>query len=868
MLGSGKPTGRLRLMDLSSRPTTHGTTRAAPLAAALPIVLTLGAGTSAAQGAPDAPPWTIHVVSSACSDYTWGFDEKTTRRNMAEVVRAHLDAMTRIDGEPEESRDRYTMSVTNEALAFLELDPGRRSELERRLREGRITLSPFLDNTLWGGQGDEAFLRSLYPARRLEREWGVPIDVAPHVELPSLPWGAATLLAGAGVRWLAVPFLDYDAEWGGLDLPPLFALEGPDGSRVRVALDAWASRLSNYAQGRSLLEDPKRAVPEWLRRFEGLGSAYPSRDVVAFGTHGDLRPQSADEVAELDAGIREWNGRPASPVRLRNDTLAGFCRSIDAAEARQPFLPTVRGDLGHSWEAWPVSLAAVAASARQAEREYLAAETFSALAGGEALAAATRPSREQAEWTWAMLADHAWNGSDDASRRENASLRRRWADGLVDAAQDLTTRSWDALRFQVRSDEVSIFNPTGYPRRDVVRLAFPRDWPARDVRGPDGRMLPSQMVVEDEEPVLYFVPPPLGPFAAMALGLTRLAPPPPATLVATATTLDGPFYRLAVDPRTGGLASLVHKPSGRDLVVPGPRAFAQTAYVAGGVESRPEDVQSDVDAVGPVLARLHVSYRTGPAETDLFVTIYADVDRVDLDYRVDKKPSAAEERLVHVFPVASAGATLRLDTTGAVVRPRTEPEGDLLKGANTRRFAVQGFVDASGPGGGVTIAPLDAFLFRNDLEPVTIEALGNDQNFKEVTKDQGGATEFRFRYALRARAGDYVGADAFAWSRTVLQPIQALRGRVSRSPEPPPVVDPLRAVVLALKPPDDPAARGLVLRLRETAGRSGPLRIETGHRRRAVRLDLLERELGPLPVTEGTVTLDLRAYGFAAVRLE
>jgi len=81
-------------------------------------------------------------------------------------------------------------------------------------------------------------------------------------------------------------------------------------------------------------------------------------------------------------------------------------------------------------------------------------------------------------------------------------------------------------------------------------------------------------------------------------------------------------------------------------------------------------------------------------------------------------------------------------------------------------------------------------------------------------------------------------------------------------------VDPARAIVLALKPPDDPAARGVVLRLRETAGRSGPLAIGTGRWKRAVRLDLLERELGDLPITEATMRLDLPAHGFAAVRLE
>jgi hypothetical protein len=79
--------------------------------------------------------------------------------------------------------------------------------------------------------------------------------------------------------------------------------------------------------------------------------------------------------------------------------------------------------------------------------------------------------------------------------------------------------------------------------------------------------------------------------------------------------------------------------------------------------------------------------------------------------------------------------------------------------------------------------------------------------------------------------------------------------------------DPRRALATCLKPADDPAASGVVVRLWETAGQSGPLILDVGHVRRAVRTDLLERDLGPLPIVDGQVHVDLPAFGFAAVRL-
>ena len=180
---------------------------------------------------------------------------------------------------------------------------------------------------------------------------------------------------------------------------------------------------------------------------------------------------------------------------------------------------------------------------------------------------------------------------------------------------------------------------------------------------------------------------------------------------------------------------------------------------------------------------------------------------------------------------------------------------------------------ASLPNGpGVTIAPLDAFLLRTDLDPITFEALGNDQNYREVTKDQHGVPSFRFRYSLRAHAGSYNGAQAFAWSRCVASPLMAMPGRLVGGASVPRAagaieVDPARAIATCLKPADGPALGGVILRLWETSGQSGPLAIGVRGYRRAIRTDLLERDLEELRIADGKVSVPLRAHGVAAIRL-
>ena len=847
-----------------------GTGAFLPRGGAAPPAVDGGRGTPpAVPGPDDSPDWTFFVINDTCPDYTWGNDEESTRRNFAELVRAHLDLMIKTDGDEAPDRDRFNMATTNEALCFLEKYPERQDELAGRIKEGRVFLSPFLCNSLWGSQGVEGFLRTFYPARRLERRWGVTLEVAEHIELPSIPCGAATLLAGCGVRWLSVPFLDYDSTFGGLASPPLLVLEGPDGSRVRVVMDAWACRRGHYVQGRELFKEPNSITEQWLPHYRGLGAAYPLRAILVSGTHGDTSPKSAGEAVGFAKKIKGYNQRPGPPPRLVNAALPDYCKAVDEAEGRIPFLPTLRGCFGHSWELWAVTLARYAAGLREGERSFLTAEALVAVAGrtDPGVSEATRADRERAEWCLAMGSDHAWNATDDANRRENARLCRAWVGELNDLSRRLIERGWSALGLTPGGRDVTVFNGLGAPRSDLIRL----ETSAGSVS--DGATpLDVQAVEEDGNRALYFVAPAVAGFSLKAFKSESgdVAPRPGGEVRGQAWEIESPSYKVRVDARNGGIASLIHRASGAELVAGGDgRTLCETVSF-DGQEHRLEGVKSAVVADGPVLSRLRIEGTVAGSRVVNFVTIYRRLDRVDFDVRVTKPVSSGRERLCQVFPILQRGSILRAETTGAVIRPAPQPLDDLLPGADTRRLAVQGFVEATFPDGLiVTIAPLDAFALRLDLGQVTFEALGNDANEMEVTRDQDGVTEFRFRYALRARSGDDQGSGSLEWSRAVGSPMLAVAGRASsgQSGSKGVVVDPQRAIATCFKPGDDERAGGVVLRLSEVAGRAGPLKVGVPGYRGAVRTDLLESDIEDLPVVAGEVELALNAHGFAGLRL-
>lgn len=812
---------------------------------------------------PDRPR--IIIANDTCPDYTWGLTEAQTRQAFADLIAAHLDEMNRTDAGPPESRNHYNVMAFVEVEAFLERYPARREEFIRRAREGRVCISPFLCNTLWGFQSVEGVLRAFYAASRFAREHGLELDVANHTELPSLPWGLATLLAGCGFRWVSVPFLDYDCTFRGLKNPPLFRLEGPDGSEVRVILDAWASRIASYAQGAWLLQDPKRITTEWLPHYAALGPLWPLQLTYASGTHSDISPDSARQARGFAEAIARYNAAGTNPVTLVNGTLAQFCRAVDSAEAVSPFLPKWRGCFGHAWELWPVSLANIVAALRQHEREFLAAESLVALASWKDpdLAGRTRADRQRAEWCWAMLADHAWNGTDLQNKRHNAQLRRRWAGELGQISRTLATQAWQVLGLEAEPNSLTVFNPLSFTNDIVVSVEAPAA--VTGVRG-----LPSSLHTEGGRSQLSFVVPRVPPFGFRQVHMeTNRAPVPTGSPWSTSSdSLEGPFYRVRVDLDSGGLASLVHQPTGQELVAPGTgRTLGQTVFF-DGQEHRLTDVSCHSQG-DSWRAQLQIYGRIGHIRVTNLVTLYTALDRVDFDVRIEKPPTTNQHRLLHFFPVGVGTRHLRIETTAAVLRPVPPPEGDLLPGADPRRFAVQGFVDVSPPGRvGVTIAPLDAFMLRLDQGVLAFQALGNDQNWKEVTQDQDGERYFRFRYALRAHGPGYDNAAALAWSRSVAAPLVCAAGRLPAEwlDRPHLAVDPGRALVTCWKPADAGRPGETLVRLWETAGRSEPAVLIPALGRTAVEADLLERPRDALRVQQGQAAVPVRGHGFTAVR--
>jgi len=838
-------------------------------------------------------PWTVYLLSDVCTDYAWAYsDEQAFRTDDADLMEAELYQAEATGDMPDPNRNHYNLVHAREVEFFLERHPDQANRLWDHVRQGDVTLNPFFNMCLTGNMSLEELVRHFYPARRRAVEHDLDLAYANHQETPTLTWAAAMVLAGCGVLHLVKSILQVETPWAQrLAEPPVFVWEGPDGSRVLV-------RRSNsgYAEGSFVLRGVHRIFPNLHERilpaYEELGDAYPFDAVGLVGCYGDLSPRTKYLTADKVRGVAAHNAHDWEYPLLVNASHEQFWDRVEAQMAvRGIDLPVSRGDYGTSWEVWAACLAHDFMGWRRAQERAGLADRMAAvvrqLCPDDYETVAGHLARGWVDLSY--LPDHAWNGSSDGNLELNKSLRRRWQVRANSGFDTVVTEGLRTVRDSVPAGDerrVIVFNGLGWERSGIARIEGVTD-SASVTDMETGRTVASQVVQEGDESALVFLAPrvPSVGYRAFSVSAGKLSEGTGKEGVqAEGPRLEGPFYALEVSPDTGAIVSLFDKVRGRELVDgESPYHLNQCLHYSHGVEHTAVRATVEQGAGGPVLGRLHTCTWLKNTEVRSTITLYAGLDRVDICNRVHKAVTTEPQEMDFAFPFAVPDHRYRLEAPGAVL----DPQRDFLPGAGLAVLAVRHFVDVFNDEFGVTLSQADSGFVqlghrtsREDLESVdmgrsTVLALAMQNCFDktEAALDQGGVSDFTFRYSLQGHGAGFAAARAvrFGWEdNNELLVAESAGGAVGALPEDVHAfvsVEPDNVILTCLKVAEE---EGLIVRLWECAGQETQAVVRPrglGALVRAYSTDLLERDAKPLSVVGGEVAVRVPARGMAALRL-
>ena len=404
------------------------------------------------------------------------------------------------DWPEEDARFRWLCEQAWSAVHYVE---ARSPEVVDRFvhycKNGQIEVTALFGNQTLELCGHEELIRLLYPAFELKRRYGIEITSAEHADIPGWPWGLASALAGAGVRYFSpgMPLWYFGSgkdkvhplwdtgEAIPLGMPAACWWEGPDGARVLLWNDLHGSEWRPYGYDQALEE-----LPGMLQGLDSAGYLY---DIVSFTLRGGYR-DNAPPIISYAYMVREWNRRWAYP-RLVNATnhmfLSAFERRWGGA------LETLRGDVpGTDYPVCATCTPRETALDRNTHDMLVSAEKLATLASSLADYDYPKATIDKAYRETFYYDLHCWGHSSSGGLPQDAHWSEKGDRSYRAAAlsHNVLLKAANKLADEVTYPEdgyyVTVFNPLSHARTDFVH-AQARSWEPTSSpmywREPDGR---------------------------------------------------------------------------------------------------------------------------------------------------------------------------------------------------------------------------------------------------------------------------------------------------------------------------------------------------------------------------------------------
>lgn len=856
--------------------------------------------------------WKVHIVKSShqdigYEDYLW-----VKQKEIADFI----EVGRRISAPPPPAKGgRIGYRYWQETLLFPRYYAEERGEaalrelIENAVKPGTLPMAGAVNGAHLHWMDYEELARFSYPARRDYKDrFGLDLDTVAIVDNPSFSWSSAQALAESGFKY-AVRFGQQWRAGGNNDytttkLPAIFWWEGPDqfsrilfSWRSHYRIDFWFGHTDRATAsmedfGRSSVHQELMAIQDGSK----LGP-YPWDAVLV--------PNYKDHETPLwdNRSLTQWRAKYRYPD-LRVSDPRDFMVYMEKTYGGE--LPVLSGDLNN----FSADYAAIDPEAQGWKRR--AARVLPFAEGLGAVASAIRPGfmtpTREVELAYQRMHDfdeHSWPTSPPAGpvHKFNAQWGKRLEGRrALQDAEALLGRSLAVLAGQIPTGgtrELAVFNPLGHARSDLV---FVGEKLAGLVDAETGAAVPVQQLATGET---VFVAQDVPAFGYRTYRLAEAGHRGEAAggdkLRAAGNTLENEFYTIVFDPASGAVRSIRDRQLDRELVDPAaPYQFNQIVRVAkkakeslAGEDYAPRSGAKLAASVGPLAAEIVATFqdaKLGDAAVRQTVRLFAGVKRIDVinDLRhvgslhTTQHTDRYRENIFYAFPIQVEKFTARAEYAGGVVRPHD----DQLRWGSHDYLSPNRWVDVRNADYGVTMALHNAPVVHFgeirynqlsvDYSPRRSHLYSYAWSNRMAGLSHLNADDLnaRLAYSFTSHAGGWNGGATTRFGWSVASPLEARvlpagqKGSLPAKSASFLAIDAPNVQLTVLKESNQPG-RGWIVRLVETEGKTVNATVDVARfpADRAALCDLVENDDRPLEIKAGKVTVPVRSFGFATVRL-
>ena len=840
--------------------------------------------------------WTVYLVQHSHTDIGYTREQTEILAEHLRYIDYALDYCDQTDGYPAEAQFRWTCETSWAVREYLKTRPARQIDrLKKRVQEGRIEVTGMLLN--WAEVADEnALAHSLEPIRKF-RELGLPVRTAMQDDVNGYAWCLVDHLQTLGIKYVTSGINAHRA-LKPFKVPTPFWWESPSGKRVL------AYRADHYMTGNFFgihtedFELISRDLPAYLQQLETDGYPYASINVQHSGYSTDNSPPSTF----ASENVRRWNETYEWP-RLRTATVHEFLEWVEKEHGKD--LPVYRAAWPDWWTDGYGCAVRETAAGRRAQADLIVNQGLLSMA--QLFGASLPQSAFQQVYSVAdnlnFYNEHTFGAAESISEplAENSQVQWSQKSSYPWQAVMQSRLLREAAMGQIQpflpvsaEPSIVVFNTLNWKRSGLHVVyaddqVMPRE---RDFRIVDdgGRDVPIQLMESRAEGNYWALwvsdVPPLG-YATYRIVLTGKERTQEAPFTAP-DTVQNAYYRLTLDRKTGSIGSLVDLELGRDLLDPKrSRQLGEFIYERLA-DRRPmeqyrlgEYTRTSLSGIrfspgvdGPIWQSIAVAGSSVGFAGDDGVTceirLFKTTKRIDVLFKGRKLPVNDPEAVYVAFPFSLEQGTLQFEAQGGMVQPGENQIPGTVNDWNT----VQNFAALRGPAAQIVLVsdeiPLMQFgdintgRYKPGAKPATQQIYSwvlNNYWTTNFRSSQEGEMSWSYSLTSGKDAGNSF-ATQFGWGVRVpfvsrVLPKGKASSEASRTRSVWPFA-PSSVLLISARP----AKQGMILHLRETAGKATPLQpAASGIGWKMEEVDALGDPLRPL------TTLDFQPFETKFIRI-
>jgi alpha-mannosidase len=895
--------------------------------------------------------WEICIIPISHHDLGYTAPIEHVMRTYRETYNDVIKFCEATENYPDEAKFRYSVEESWSLQNFIEnSDKATLDKLAKYIKEDRIEVQAFYAELTTNISSHEELIRLLYPSFSINKEFGGKIKVGSITDIPGLSWGLPTVLSGAGIKYFfgGMPtYFEWDWDkykdlmkhtfWDEKNIlrphgkPDAFYWKGPDGSKVLVYYQGsygwWNMKSMEGPKSYNQIMDE---LPDTLNDMDRRGVPF---SVLRFGGYGCTDNTKTDII--ISNLVREWNSKWAFP-KLIVSTNAMFFEKL---EKQCKDLRTFTGDMPDTdYPVGATSMAKETTQNRVTHDRIASAEKIATMS--YVLLKSNYPADDirevydniilYDEHCWGMyhgvgdVADWAFDEKSSCSYKA-LGLTELITSGGVSQYDQTTYESnakniADNIAFDKDGQHIVVFNSLSFNRNDLVNIPnFLHKEPFDLVDIETGQKVPYQ-VTKIESPQSP-APHAAGRYANSQINPTEgfnlvfVADNVPSmgyktylvvpaqnssglksNLTITDASIENQFFKVAVNPETGTVASIFDKELGVELVDNNAQHQVNqliTRWIKTGKEESPKTATIRKGERGPVYASLSVSTSgAGCPQLTEEIILYDKIKRIDFNNRVLKDMTPTQE-VYFAFPFKMDNPDFRFEGPLSVIKPLR----DQFPGSNSNYYSVQHWADVSDGRTGITLSPVDAHLvmfgglnnvetsqahhavdpvsygspFVTELKKGHMYSFVMDNNFRtNMQPVQLG--DVLFRYSVTSHKGDWIDGRPrdFGWAvKNPLFPVVVNKRSNGKLPESLSFcqLDKPNIILLTLKKAED--GEGIIVRLNETEGIDTECNLTLSKItiRKVYETNLVEENDKLLDVQGQTIRINVKAFGVKTIRI-